>query len=90
MLSDSSWQDGRKVECSGRMREKIGGRFVERSFSLGPYLLEGVGGDALGGLEGPSDDGLQCGEDRLLRSTSRFTCKLEENEEPTSRFEPLS
>ena len=33
---------------------------------------------------------LRCGEARLLRRTSRFTCKLAQNKEPTSGFEPLT
>jgi hypothetical protein len=33
---------------------------------------------------------LRCGEARLLRRTSRFTCKSAQNKEPTSGLEPLT
>ena len=77
------------------MREEIGRRFVERSFSWGPYLYPDPDDDTSEGTpwadsRRPSDDGLRYGEARLLRRTSHFTCKSRGNKESMSRLDPLT
>jgi hypothetical protein len=59
-----------------------------------PSPLDGIGGDAAGQLEEVFGRRvavrLRHGEAPLPYRISRFTCELQQNEEPTSELEPLS